>query len=680
MSRSIPVVQNSKLGRSIESHAMIDIDSPNFKIEHPEVNEEILNSIRKNYLSNALGKDSRATSRSQSATSGTVVTDHRSNNSNSKFDNETIGQGQDRKLSCAGGDIVRDIYKLANRDGDKTLKSAKSTEDVSLELERQRRQSTASGLNLPGGFRREYIINKMRQQHQQSKDYGSQPSSSLSSPVEDLENGIADGEDIDQIPFLTRNFLEFLYVYGHFAGESFEDDFLPENVNLPKNMGERASLLLEENGHPTTAGTAGVKGGITPTSKAFLLLLKSFIGTGVLFLPSAFSNGGLFFSIAMLLFFGIYSFWCYYILIKAKEAVGVTSFGDIGSRLYGRWIKFIILFSLVFTQLGFSGAYVIFTAENLKAFCANVLHFSENVPILYFMLLQFAFFIPLSFIRNVSKLSLPSLLANFFVMGGLIIVLFFTFKQLALESHMKPAEGVVLLFNKNRWTLFIGTAIFAFEGIGLVIPVQDSMQHPEKFPLVLAMVIITSTVLFITIGSVGYLAYGSRIKTVILLNLPQANIFVNLIQLFYSLAIMLSTPLQLFPAIKIIENKVFPKFIKIYVKKDDDTTDVEMRPNSGKLNWKVKWLKNFVRSLIVGAVILIAYFGADQLDKFVALVGSFACIPLVYMYPPMLHLRSCSIPNHKGAKINWSAGLDYVLIVFGAISMIYTSYQSITQK
>lgn len=356
--------------------------------------------------------------------------------------------------------------------------------------------------------------------------------------------------------------------------------------------------------------------------------------------------------------------------------VGVTSFGDIGLKLYGRWVKFIILFSLVFTQLGFSGAYVIFTAENLKAFTANVLHFND-MPILYFMLLQFAIFIPLSFIRNVSKLSLPSLLANFFVMGGLIIVLFFSFKQLAVESHMKPAEGVILGFNSNRWTMFIGTAIFAFEGIGLIIPVQDSMQHPEKFPLVLCLVIVTSTVLFITIASVGYLAYGSHIKTVILLNLPQANLFVNLIQLFYSLAIMLSTPLQLFPAIKIIENKVFPKFIKIYVKKDDNTTDVEMRPNSGKLNWKVKWLKNFVRSLIVGLVILMAYFGADQLDKFVALIGSFACIPLVYIYPPMLHLRSCSLPKVPIGKINWSAGLDYVLIVFGAVSMGYTSYQSI---
>jgi len=30
---------------------------------------------------------------------------------------------------------------------------------------------------------------------------------------------------------------------------------------------------------------------------------------------------------------------------------------------------------------------------------------------------------------------------------------------------------------------------------------------------------------------------------------------------------------------------------------------------------------------------MVAWVGADDLDKFVALVGSFACIPLVYIYP-----------------------------------------------
>lgn len=401
---------------------------------------------------------------------------------------------------------------------------------------------------------------------------------------------------------------------------------------------------------PTQSNTNKIRyeaKGTTSTMKAFLLMLKSFIGTGVLFLPKAFSNGGLFFSIGMLAIFGVYSYYCYYILVTSKNAAKVSSFGDIGGKLYGPWMKFLILMSLVLTQIGFACAYIIFTTGNLTAFFNNVTNW--NIKPDMFFLLQTLIFIPLSFIRNVSKLSLPSLMANFFIFAGLFIVLFFTSKEI-INNGIKPIE---LIVNESKFSLFIGTAIFAFEGIGLIIPVQDSMRHPEKFPLVLGLVLITITILMIVIASIGYLAYGEDIQTVILLNLPQTNFFVNLIQFFYSLAILLSTPLQLFPAIGIIEKRIFKK------------------SKSGKFNTKVKWFKNLFRTVFVLFCMNVAWFGANDLDKFVSFVGCFACIPLVYMYPPLLHFKSCA----QGDK--WGQILDVVLVIIGGCSMAYTSYQII---
>lgn len=385
--------------------------------------------------------------------------------------------------------------------------------------------------------------------------------------------------------------MEFLYVYGHFAGETFNDDFA---VDEDDEFNESEVPLLnasdrERLGHNkrVIARPSQVK---TSTFKAFLLMLKSFIGTGVLFLPSAFANGGLIFSVLMLSFFGMYSYWCYYILIRSKVATGVSSFGDIGIKLYGPWMRYAILASLILTQLGFSAAYVVFTCKNLLAFFQNVFHL-HSLRIEHLLILQTIIFIPLAFIRNVSKLSLTSLLANFFTMAGLIIIVFFVVKHLVIDLDLKPEAGIIYGFNSSKWSLFIGTAIFAFEGIGLIIPVQDSMRKPEKFPLVLGLVILTATVLFISIAALGYLAFGRYIETVILLNLPQDNIFVNLVQFFYSLAILLSTPLQLFPAIGIIESKLVPKFRKTV--SPTNKNDVQLSPNSGKLDWKVKWTKNF---------------------------------------------------------------------------------------
>ncbi len=158
----------------------------------------------------------------------------------------------------------------------------------------------------------------------------------------------------------------------------------------------------------------------------------------------------------------------------------------------------------------------------------------------------------------------------------------------------------IVLFNPKDWSLFIGTAIFTFEGIGLIIPITQSMKEPEKFPAVLGGVMIFITILFTSMGALSYAAFGSSTKTVILSNLNQHNKFVNAVQLLYSLAILLSTPLQLFPAIRILETAVFTK--------------------SGKYNPTTKWAKNLFRVIIVILSTLIAWIGADDLDKFVSLV------------------------------------------------------------
>src|SRR5216117_1554370 len=77
------------------------------------------------------------------------------------------------------------------------------------------------------------------------------------------------------------------------------------------------------------------------------------------------------------------------------------------------------------------------------------------------------------------------------------------------------------LFNRDDFVLFLGTAAFAFEGIGLVIPIQESMIQPEKFKFVLTGVMIILILVFTSIGALSYAAYGSAVKTVIISSLPQ---------------------------------------------------------------------------------------------------------------------------------------------------------------
>lgn len=515
-------------------------------------------------------------------------------------------------LQLQGGDITRDLYRLDSPS--KVMGRRRSVS--STNVDHIRKYSMASSINVPGGFRREFIVRKTIQDQQK---YGYK----LSEPT-----------------FLTKNFIEFLSIYGHFAGEDLEDeDYMAcDLINPLAERSDEETPLLAAGGHRRPRGTASVL-------KSFLILLKGFVGTGILFLPKAFFNGGLLFSILTLLFFGILSYWCYLSLVQSKIAAKVVSFGDIGYKLYGTWMRELILFSIVLSQIGFVAAYMVFTSENLHAFVKNI--FNVDIPLNILVCLEILIFIPLSMIRNITKLSLAALLANAFILFGLCVIIYYT----SLELISEGIGPNIVLFNKNSFSLFIGVAIFAFEGIGLIIPVQESMLNPEKFPLVLLLVITCCSTLFILVGTLCYSTFGDQVQTVIILNLPQTSIMVNSVQFFYALLILLSAPLQLFPAIKIIENKVFEK--------------------SGKFDFLTKWKKNSLRALMVVLTGITAYYGSDNLDKFVSFVGCFACIPLVYMYPPMLHYKSVAKDN-QFLKIS-----DILLIILGGVAMCYTSYQII---
>jgi proton-coupled amino acid transporter len=245
----------------------------------------------------------------------------------------------------------------------------------------------------------------------------------------------------------------------------------------------------------------------------------------------------------------------------------------------------------------------------MQAFILAVTDCKTFIGIGHMILIQMVIFLPLSLYRNINNIQKLALIADGFIVAGLGYLYYYDILTIVKQGGLSD----IVSFNSSSWTLFIGTAIFTFEGIGLIIPIQTSMKDPRKFPKVLGGVMIAISVVFISAGALSYAAFGSKTKTVVLLNMPQDNRFVNAVQLIYSLAILLSTPLQIYPAIEITSQQLFSR--------------------TGKYNPYVKWKKNFFRFLMVAICACIAWAGAGDLDKFVSLVGSFACIPLVFIYP-----------------------------------------------
>ncbi|KAJ1737244.1 hypothetical protein LPJ72_000656 [Coemansia sp. Benny D160-2] len=466
---------------------------------------------------------------------------------------------------------------------------------------------TPEQIRAPGGFRRQFLQERATRQGREAN-------------------------------ILTSNFVDFIALYGHFAGGEYPSD--EDDDEATSEVLERG---VQQQQQQARAAARDIKATATPR-KAFFLLVKAFVGTGVLVLPRAFYNGGLTFSAILMSGIAWYALHCMVLLSDVYQKVG-GSYGDLALKLYGRPLKYCVMVSIVLAQLGFCCAYVIFVATNMQDLWNSLTHCKHQISTETWILMQLVVYVPLAFVRRIKRFASLSVVGTFFIMVGLAYLFFYDFWLIATRG---PAD--VVHFNPSKFPLLVGTAAFSYEGISLVIPIVESMERKDKFNGVLTASLVVCAGLFVCIGLFSYLALGDSVEAVVLLNLPSGYAATQAVQLLYSLAIIMSVPLQLFPAIRIIESGIFTR--------------------SGKGNPVVKWQKNLFRSLLVVFIAMVAIFGAEELDNFIAIVGASACLPLSFLYPVMLHYRAL-------ATTWWARTKDLVLVGIALFGLVYVTYISV---
>lgn len=85
------------------------------------------------------------------------------------------------------------------------------------------------------------------------------------------------------------------------------------------------------------------------------------------------------------------------------------------------------------------------------------------------------------------------------MLAGISITLYYIFQDLPAIS-----ERELFVLSWSKLPLFFGTVIYLFEGIGLVLPLKNSMRNPSNFSKpagVLNVGVSMQTVLFITLGN-----------------------------------------------------------------------------------------------------------------------------------------------------------------------------------
>lgn len=190
--------------------------------------------------------------------------------------------------------------------------------------------------------------------------------------------------------------------------EPLDDDFYNYNPALNRNLE-----------HPTS------------NVDTLIHLLKGNIGTGILAMPDAFHNSGLYVGLFGTLLMGAICTHCMHMLVRcshelcqrmrvpslnfAEVCFGAFDTGPMPLRKYSLLARQLINIFLCVTQLGFCCVYFVFVAVNLKSVIS---HYFLELDLKIYLLILLLPMIGLNLVKNLKYLTPVSLFASVITVTG----------------------------------------------------------------------------------------------------------------------------------------------------------------------------------------------------------------------------------------------------------------------
>eukprot|EP00127_Corallochytrium_limacisporum_P002376 Clim_evm17s119 gene=Clim_evmTU17s119 len=385
--------------------------------------------------------------------------------------------------------------------------------------------------------------------------------------------------------------------------------------------------------------------------RTIFALIKAFIGSGVLFIPKGYSSAGLLIGTVLLLVCGWMTWYGAQLLLMTRQEMGrngiiVNTYGDMADKLYGKHGRAAVDVAVFFSQFGFCCAYIVFIAKNLRDAFGVITDCGLYMNEWVYMVALMPVLVPLTWVRRLKYFALTNMIANVVIFSTLAYILA---EDAVILSVRGPGPNVAL----SQWDtalVMLGTAIFSFEGIAMIVPIELAMKEPEKLPDLFTKIMYLIVAILVVFGGINYLTYGDQTESIITLNL--GGVPALIIQLSYCLAILFTFPLMAFPACRVIERLVYP--------------------NDDRKSLRKKWTKNTIRAGIVTAAVLVGIVGAARVDNFVSLIGAVACTPLAFIFPPMFYSRTLQ------TDVPWSKRYGPNLVLaFGIFAMIFSTATSV---
>ncbi|KAG2695146.1 hypothetical protein I3760_07G001800 [Carya illinoinensis] len=388
---------------------------------------------------------------------------------------------------------------------------------------------------------------------------------------------------------------------------------------------------------------------LSSQSKTFANVFIAIVGAGVLGLPYTFKRTGWLLGFLMLFSVALLTYHCMMLLVHTRRKLqdplliglsGISSFGDLGFAVCGPLGRFSVDVMIVLAQAGFCVSYLIFIANTLShlfdpSLTTRILGLTSKT---FYLWACFPLQLGLNSIPTLTLLAPLSIFADVIDLGAMGVVMLEDVMIFLQQRHALQAFGGLSVFFYG-----LGVAVYAYEGIGMILPLESEAKEKEKFGKVLGLCMAFISLLYGLFGALGYFAFGEETKDIITTNLGQGWIS-TLVQLGLCVNLFFTLPLMMNPVYEVVERRFC----------------------GSRYCLSGRWI-------IVLGVSMLALLVPNFAD-FLSLVGSSVCVILGFVLPALFHLLVFK------EEMGWTGMvLDGAIVVLGVVIGVTGTCSSIME-
>ncbi|KAJ1968751.1 hypothetical protein IWQ62_001048 [Dispira parvispora] len=459
---------------------------------------------------------------------------------------------------------------------------------------------------------------------------------------------------------------------------------------------------------------------------SFFNMSNAIVGAGLIGLPFAFKEAGLFSGAILLLLLAYVTDWTLRLLAYATKLSGRNSYQELVCFCFGRvGFHAISIFQFIFAFGGMC-AFNVIIGDTFPHVVRSLFPAIANSPVLMTLTSRQAFIIfitlfisfPLSLYRDMSKLAKTSALA---LLAMSVIVIAVVIEAPKVTPDQRGSSEGKWDFIRPDIFQAIGVMSFAFVCHHNSFMIFSSLKKPtlNRYSRVIHLSTTLSAAVCLLLASVGYLNFTDKTRGNILNNFPDNNLLINIARFCFGFNMITTFPMETFVAREVVEGYVayygnhgpkdstkageggvyYPLDTVVHAEhhmtdlhlNDTPTTDASYSSTStvnaheSQGDWAAhdtvgspvapfSLVRHVVVTAVMTLVTLVIALSVCDLGIVIELTGGISATALAFILPAGCHLKLSS-----GPRFTWSKLPLWALVVFGMCVLVLSPALTITR-